>query len=173
MKTAVVYKSVSGFTRKYAQFISEELHCDIYNLKDFSFNKSENYNAVIYGGPLHAAGIAGLKSFKKIISKNNSIKIVIFACGASPPDEKVMADIESRNFGESDKSRISLHYLRGGFDYNKLNFSNRIIMSLFKKMLEKKKERTADEQGMLDSYKNPVDFTSRDNIQPLINELIK
>ncbi len=39
MKTAVVYKSFSGFTRKYAQLISEELNCDIFDLKDFSFKK--------------------------------------------------------------------------------------------------------------------------------------
>ena len=43
-------------------------------------------------------------------------------------------------------------------------------MTLFKNMLNKKKNRTEEEEGMLDSYNNPVDFTSRENIQPILNE---
>ena len=172
MKTAVVYKSVSGFTKKYAQLISEELNCDIFDLKDFSFKISKNYDAVIFGGPLHAVGLSGLKSFKSMVLKNSSIKIIVFACGASPADEKVLAEIINKNFSESEKNRIAFHYLRGGFDYNKLNFTNKIIMSLFKRMLEKKKERSEEEQGMLDSYDNPVDFISRENIQPVLDELL-
>ena len=33
MKTAVIYESGTGFTEQYAQWISEELHCDCVNRK--------------------------------------------------------------------------------------------------------------------------------------------
>ena len=35
--------------------------------------------------------------------------------------------------------------------------------------VKKKKERTEDEQGMLDAYDTPVDFRKPENIRPLID----
>ena len=34
MKTLVIYTSQTGFTKRYAAWISEELNADIYDLKD-------------------------------------------------------------------------------------------------------------------------------------------
>ena len=34
MKTLVIYTSQTGFTKRYAEWISEELNADIYDLKD-------------------------------------------------------------------------------------------------------------------------------------------
>ena len=34
MKTLVIYTSQTGFTKRYAEWISEELDADIYELKD-------------------------------------------------------------------------------------------------------------------------------------------
>lgn len=34
MKTIVIYKSKTGFVRKYAEWISEELSADIYDVSD-------------------------------------------------------------------------------------------------------------------------------------------
>ena len=31
------------------------------------------------------------------------------------------------------------------------------------------KERTADEKGMLNAFNNPVDFTNRKKVQPLVD----
>ncbi len=171
MKTAVVYRSVSGFTKKYAQWISEDLGGDLFELSQFSGKVSSNYDSIVFGGPLHAAGIAGLKSFKKKINPGSGKKVIIFACGASPADEKVLGEIRTKNFSVTEKNRISFYYLRGGFDFSRLNPANKIIMSLFRKSLEKKNEKTEEEQGMLDSYENPVDFTEKENIRPIIDEL--
>lgn len=41
-------------------------------------------------------------------------------------------------------------------------------MKMLKMHLKKLKERTEDEQGMLDAYDTPVDFRSKENIMPLI-----
>ena len=34
MKTLVIYTSQTGFTKRYAEWISEEINADIYDLKD-------------------------------------------------------------------------------------------------------------------------------------------
>jgi len=33
MKTVVVYKSISGFTKKYAEWIAEELDADLFRIE--------------------------------------------------------------------------------------------------------------------------------------------
>ena len=46
-------------------------------------------------------------------------------------------------------------------------------MKMLKLRLQRIKERTEDEQGMLDAYDTPVDFSSRENIRPLIEFVLK
>ena len=45
---------------------------------------------------------------------------------------------------------------------------DKMLMKMLKMHLKKLKERTEDEQGMLDAYDTPVDFRSKENIMPLI-----
>ena len=64
MKIAVVYKSISGFTEKYAGWIAEETGGDLFRLGTVSSTKLKEYDAVIYGGSLHAVGITGVGFIK-------------------------------------------------------------------------------------------------------------
>ncbi len=61
----VTYKSVTGFTRRYAKWIAEELDCAIMELKDVSARTMSEYNTVIFGGRFHAGLVDGLKKRKK------------------------------------------------------------------------------------------------------------
>jgi len=90
MKTVVVYKSISGFTKKYAEWIAEE------------------------------------------------------------------------------QKQIQFYYFRGGFDFNKLNLINKILMTLFKWKIQLKRHKTPDEKGMLAAYSKPMDFTKKENIKGLV-----
>ena len=63
---------------------------------------------------------------------------------------------------------IGFFYLRGGFDYSKLTARDKVLMKMLKVKLQKIKERTEDEQGMLDAYDTPVDFSDKANIKPLM-----
>lgn len=46
-------------------------------------------------------------------------------------------------------------------------------MKMLKVRLQKLKERTEDEQGMLDAYDTPVDFRNKENIRPLLDYVLK
>lgn len=67
MKTIVIYKSISGFTEKYAKWIAEELGADIEKQNKASQKILKKYNTIIYGGSLHAVGIIGLKKLRKLL----------------------------------------------------------------------------------------------------------
>jgi len=168
MKTVVVYKSLTGFTKKYAEWIAEELRADIFRYEEIDLDKLLEYDTIIYGGSLHAAGITGVKLITKNFGQLNDKKIIIFVTGASPFKEELFDEIKEKNFKEEQQRHIKLFYFRGGFNFNKLNFTNKILMTLFKWKLQSVRNKTPDVKGMLAAYKHPVDFTKKEKIKELI-----
>ncbi len=63
---------------------------------------------------------------------------------------------------------IPLFYLRGGFDYSKLDFPNKILMKLFQWKLMLKRTKTPDERGMLMAYSKPMDAAKQERIKPIV-----
>ena len=169
MKTAVIYSSQTGFTKKYAEWIAEDLKCDIFKVKEISTKKMLEYDVVVYGGSLHAVGITGIKKIKNNLPKLSEKKIAVFAVGASPFSEEAYEEIKTKNFTSEELKEIEVFYMRGGFDFTKLNFIDKMLMNMFKSVMLKKKDRTPDEEGMLKAYEHPVDFTDKENIKEIIN----
>ena len=165
----VVYSSISGFTKKYAEWIAEEMNTKAIPLRDFNADVALSNEIIIYGGNLHAVGINGLKKFKRLSQSLKNKTIVIFACGASPERTDVLEHVIRHNFTEHERLRYTFFYLRGGFDFSKLDFSNKILMTLMKWRLASKKSRTEDEEGMLAAYAHPVDYSQKENMKGLLD----
>ncbi|MGI6576293.1 MAG: flavodoxin domain-containing protein [bacterium] len=168
MKSIVVYRSKTGFTKKYAEWIAEELGSDIFAVSQVNAAMLTAYDTVIYGGGLYAGGINGVKIITNNMAKLQGKKIVVFATGASPMREEVISEVRDRNFTLEQQEKIQFFYLRGGFNYTKLQFGDKILMQLLKWTLKRKKELTPDDKGMLAAYDTPVDFAKRQNIDDLI-----
>lgn len=64
-KIAVVYKSKYGATKKYAEWLSEDIGADLYLQDNCKFEILNSYDTIIYGGGIYASGIAGLSFIKK------------------------------------------------------------------------------------------------------------
>ncbi|MDP4089974.1 MAG: flavodoxin domain-containing protein [Bacillota bacterium] len=171
MKTVVVYKSKTGFTKKYAEWIAKDLSADLFEASKFKADSLVNYDTVIFGGSLHAAGIIGVKLIKKNLDKLKDKKVVVFSTGASPARMEVLNEVKNRNFTEGEQNIIKFFYLRGGFDYSKLKSVDKVLMTMMKWKLKRKKKETltADERGMLASYNRPVDFTRKKYTEQLIS----
>lgn len=169
MKVVVVYKSKTGFTKKYAQWIAEELSADIFEISSVTSDMLTKYDTIVYGGSLHAAGINGVKLIIKNIDKLKDKKIVVFATGASPSRENVINEVRDKNFTADQQKYIKFFYLRGGFNYKGLGTFDKFLMSLLKLKLKRKKkeELTSDEIGMLAVYDKPTDFTRKKDIDKI------
>jgi menaquinone-dependent protoporphyrinogen IX oxidase len=168
MRTLVIYRSLSGFTKRYAEWISQELDADIYDVREFNAALFPNYELVVFGGSLHAVGINGIKKIKQNLPLLADKKIIIFAVGASPPRENALEEIKNKNFTAAQQQNIAFYYLRGGFNYSKLDRLNKVIMALFKVRIALKKNRTSDEIGMLAAYSKPIDCTKKENITEIV-----
>ena len=168
MKIVVVYKSISGFTKKYAEWIAEELKADLLRLEKIDIDILLKYDIIIYGGSLHAAGISGVNIVKNNLNKLRDKNIIIFTTGASLPKESTISEVRDSNFSLEEQKQISFYYFRGGFNFNKLNFTNKILMTLLKWKIKLKRDKTPDEKGMLAAYSKPMDFTKKENIKELL-----
>ncbi|MGD6852450.1 MAG: flavodoxin domain-containing protein [Candidatus Bathyarchaeia archaeon] len=168
-KTVVVYRSISGFTRKYAEWLAEELHADLFDARKVDAKKLSEYSLIIFGGSLHAVGISGVSLIKDNLPSLADKKIIVFAVGASPSKEGIIEEIRENNFSEQQQGNLKLFYLRGGFNYGKLDFGNKVLMAFFRVRLAFKKNKTPDEKGMLAAYAKPMDFTRKENIREIVD----
>ncbi len=164
MKTLVIYKSLSGFTKKYAGWIAEELRAELLDIKFLKKDTLTRYGTIIFGGSLHVTGISGVDIIKKKMGKLKDKNIIIFAVGASPANDAIVKELIEKNFSAEEQNKIKLYYLRGGFNFDKLDILNKIIMTLLKWKLYFKKNKSPDEAGMLAAFSKPVDFTRKENI---------
>lgn len=163
LKTVVTYKTFSGFTKKYAEWIAEELSCDIYESDNINIDMLSEYDLIIHGGSLHAVGISGVSIIKKNLEILKDKKLIIFTVGASPNKPGILEEIKENNFSKEEQKNIKFFYFRGGFNYSKLGLWNKFLMSLmkWKIKLTPKNKRTSDERGMLAGFEKPVDFTNK------------
>lgn len=172
MKTLVIYKSKTGFTKKYAEWISEELSAHIIHASKVTANMLSDYDCVIYGGGLYAVGINGIKLIRRNIDKLKDKRVIVFATGMSPDREDVMKEVVDRNFTLEQQEIIKFFYFRGGFDYHKLNPLDKILMTLLRGSIQwkkvRKKKLNSDEIGILEIFYKPTDYTKRDRINPLV-----
>lgn len=172
MQIAVVYRSKTGFTRQYAEWIAEELGADLYRAEQVALPQLLPYQTIIYGGGLYHVGINGVKLITGNLSALAGRRLVVFATGASPGRPEEIAQVVGGNFSSEQLQQIHFFYLRGGFDASKLRPLDRVLMALLKLKLNWKRWRGAamlpDERGMLHAYDRPVSFVRRQHIAELV-----
>ena len=177
MKNVVVYRSKYGTTKKYAEWISEFLSCDIYESRQIDAGKLASYDNIIYGGALYAGGVIGIDILKKNYDSICEKNIIVFTCGLGDPKEKEntnnIRQSLSKVLTKEMQEGIKVFHLRGGIDYSKLNFAHRSMMSMMNRMLKKKdpEKLNDEEKQMLDTYGEKVDFTDKNSIQPIIDHI--
>ena len=100
MNAIVVYKTKYGSTKTYAEWISEELGCEMKDAKDVSVEELENYDTIVYGGGLYAEAINGASLITKNIETLKDKKIAIYSTGITPLEYREYYDklVIERNF---------------------------------------------------------------------------
>lgn len=172
MKILIVYWSKKGFVKKYADWLAKELEADIIPGNQINKAKLKEYEAYIFGGSLYAVGINGADFIKENITELEGKKTAVFATGASSATKEVIEEVKNKNFTKEEQKYFKFFYLRGGFDYSKLGFKDKVLMGIMKWKLNSKKKKgeklTEEEKGLLAAYEEPVDFTDKDNIKNIV-----
>lgn len=171
MKTIIAYRSKNGYTKKYANWLAQELHCDC--KESPSISDLLSYDTIIYGGGLYIGKINGIELITSNFDQLKDKQLILFAVGISPGKENELETLWKNNLPEKEQAEtIQTFYLRGGFNYKKLSFKDKFLMYGLKKFyLERKKNPTEDDKGMLAMYDAPQDFTDRSELNKILKFL--
>lgn len=173
MKTIVIYNSKTGFTKRYAQWIAEAAEAECLELSEAKKKSMDPYEAIVFGGWACAGSISKLGWFKGNMDKWADKKLIAFCVGGSPAYNPEIEPALKKNFTESELKKVSVFYCPGGFNYEKMSASSKLAMKLFLKMLKSKKEKTEEEQEMINMISASYDISDRKYIEPILECLKK
>ena len=135
MKILVTYQSKTVFTKKYAEWISNELNTEIKDIK--KVDNINEYDLIIYGGWIFGGMIMGLDKIRKL----NPKKLVVFGVGYTPKDKVNIEDMTKLN----NLDNIPLFYYEGGTNPKKMGFIGRMIVKMVTKEKVEYKDNTSKE----------------------------
>ena len=170
MKTVVVYKSKYGSTKKYAQWISEELNCDIFDIKNITIDFLSGYDTIIYGGGLYAEVINGLYIITKNISKLKDKKIIVYTTGITPLDIRDYYDklVYEKNFKTDEIRKIKVFNFLGKMILEELSPVHRTALKSLKKIMSMKEKPSDMEKLLIKLCDADGDFSDKEAIKELV-----
>lgn len=170
----ILYQSKYGATKKYADWLVEETGYDCIETKDAKVANLQNYDVIILGGGVYASGIAGLQFIKKNIGRLGNKKIVVFAVGASPYDEKAIMQIRKMHF-KDELRNILLFYCRGAWDEEKMKFTDRTLCKMLQKVVAKQNpdEYEPWQKALMCAAGQKCDWTDKAYLEALLKYIEK
>lgn len=171
MKTAVIYNSQTGFTKKYAEWIAEATGADCFEFKAVKKQDFGSYDAIIFGGWACAGTISKISWFKSNMDKWSDKLLIAFCTGGSPAESPEIETFLSNNFSVAEREKVSVFYCPGGFNYEKMSAGSKLMMKMFQKMLAGKKDKTEAETEMLKMISHSYDISDKKYIEPIVKLL--
>lgn len=174
MKAVVIYNSQTGFTKKYAEWISESAGCECVEFKKAAKLNLMDYDSIVFGGWCLAGSITKLSWFKKqmpVLSAAGK-KLVVFAVGATPAEAEELKAAMDGVFTEEEKSMAKLFYCPGGINYDKMKGPSRFAMKMLSKALASKKDATEDELKKAELISKSYDISDKKFIEPILKEIM-
>lgn len=170
MKKLIIYKSKTGYTEKYAKWIASETDSEIFRLKDVDIDIVKDYDIVVYCGGIYAGGILGFSFIKKNFKKLENKKIIVVAVGATIKKEDAVKEVKNKNLLPEMENQIEFFLLRGGLNYKKMNFFDKVLMFLLlqSKKIKSKNKLDEESKGLIANYGKTVDFTDKKSIKPIL-----
>lgn len=168
MKTIVIYNSQTGFTKRYAEWIAEKSGADCYKLSEAKKKRLDSYDAIIYGGWACAGGISKLSWFKGNINKWKGKKLIAFCVGGSPLENPEIEPALKKNFSEDEMNNVNVFYCPGGFNYEKMSTTSKLMMKIFIKTLKAKKDKTEEDEVMIKMISSSYDISDIKYIEAIL-----
>ena len=156
----IVYESKTGFTKRYADMLAAKANLKAYRTNEIS--KVDKGEEIIFLGWMKVGKVQGLNKMSKY-----NVKAV---CGsgtgrtAEPDTETVIARNKIEN--------IPFFYLRGGcLPLKKLKGMDKIMLSMFVKMLSSGKDNDEKTEEAIATIQNGFDGVKEENLEPVLEWL--
>ncbi len=163
----ILYNSKTGFTRKYAQLLAEELGCAALPLGDAPADLSQ-YAAVAFGRRLHAGVVDGWKKAQKLLNSRGAKKLVVFATGAMPNGAgEQIRKVWEQNLTPGELDAVPHFYLQAGLCLEKLGAGDRAMLKVAGWAMGRKKAKTPEDQAFQDAISRSYDISDPKYIRPV------
>ncbi|MHC1747305.1 MAG: flavodoxin domain-containing protein [Cellulosilyticaceae bacterium] len=168
-KGIILFQSKYGATKKYADWLVEDLSFECIETSKAKIELFKNYDTIILCGGIYASGIAGLPFLKKNHLQLAGKKICVLCVGASPFDKEALQQIKTHNFKEKMK-KIPLFYARGSWDEGRMTFKYRTLCKLLQKAVAKKDPATYEpwEKALMCAVDQTCDWTDKSYLKTLL-----
>lgn len=164
----VIYNSQTGFTKRYAQWISEALECTCVEFNEANKLDFDKYTTIIFGGWACAGSVSKLKWFKKNMKKWNNKKLAVYCVGGSPIENPEVETAMKNCLSAEEHKNARIFYCPGGFNYEKMSASSKLMMKIFISALKAKKDKTEEEKIMIEMISKSYDISSKKYIEPIV-----
>lgn len=173
MNALIVYGSQYGTTKRYAEQLSEMINLPVISYEDIK--ELTEYDLIVHFGGLYAGGVKGLKRIIKVLGENT--QLIIVTVGLADVYDKENTDNIRKSIRKQVPERIlrntNIFHLRGGIDYDKLNFKHRTMMNLLYHKVKKipKEKMTAETKAMIETYGTKVDFVDYQSLNQIMEAI--
>ena len=171
MNAVVIYKSRYGSAKQYAEWIADELSCDIRNEKETKIGDILKYDTIIYGGGLYAEVIAGIGLITKNLDKLKTKKIAVFSTAITPLEYREYYDkyVIEKNFKQGVSENIKIFNFIGKMLLDELTPVHRTALKTLKKIMSGKENPTEMERLLVDLCDYNDNKMDKSYIKPLID----
>ena len=156
----IVYESKTGFTKRYAQMLAAKTGMKVYRVNELS--KIDKEEEIVFLGWMKVGRIQGLKKVRKF-----NVKAVCGSGSGSAGENNAETIILGNKL-----EKIPFFYAQGGcLPLKDLKGTDRVMMSMFAKMLKKRKDKDEKLNEAIDHIENGFDGVKEENLIPLIEWL--
>ena len=155
--SAIVYASATGFTRRYADLLSERTGLPCFALG--AVPGPDRGAAVLYLGWLCAGGIKGLRKARARYKVQ-----AVCAVGMSPAGTAYTDQVRAQNHLEN----LPFFYLRGGYAPEKLTGFYRAMMAPMARLVSRAPAETEADRAMRDAFRDGGDWVSPERLAPVL-----
>ncbi len=159
MIKAIIYKSKTGHTKKYAEMLGEKLNMPFYEIKEAEKELNRN-DEIIYLGWVCATRIVGSNKVLK--------KYKVNCCGAVGAYPKTDENVQ--NIKNANNIKIPLFYMQGGIDYTKLNKIYKKLLQTIGKTIQNSSDNVDKE--IVEMFEKGKSFVCEENLKE-IEEYLK
>ena len=155
---AIVYTSNTGHTWQYALLLGEQIGLPLFSL-DEAKSQLSGGSPVIYLGWLHASHVKGYAK----AARRFDLRAV---CAVGLCDTGTLTDQVRK--ATSIPVDIPLFTLQGGIDHGRLKGMDKLMISMLTKGLASQKQRSAQDDRMLELLSKDENYVSPENLARLL-----
>ena len=160
--TSVFYSTFYGSTRQYAEALAGRLGTVA---RELPATLDATGGPVVVLSPVHGPSHPGVRFIKSLPAIDRPLALV--TVGMTPVDVARHDDASGPLLGDR-AGQVTRFYLPGRLNYSELTTAHRWAMKALVRGLRLKRERTENEQAMVDSYGRDTDRVDLTLLDPVV-----